>query len=458
MKDINLWASFLSEARQKVSAKLSPNKSLLILGANGSGKTTLISKLRKAETLNNGCGLEYTFLDVRDEYLDEHAKLGIWILDSDPSLLYMLKRVLREDTFRNTVVTIVVSMSTPWYLLEELEYWMKILKKYIQNLALTEDELKELKCKIIQRWKEYTPVYNTNENNNFGSNVKINDLHIENEDIIVNNLGIDIIVVVTKTDLMSALETNEGYTREHFVYIQQHIRRFCLQNGLSLIYTSAKENINIQLLHKYLMHKIYYFSFQEPVILSEHNSIFIPAGFDNMRNISVLFDNLIILNPDDDYKIIIRSPNQYQKLNESVCETIAEDEQIFLRKQLEILLSNKISGVVKMERDQKFCCSSPIRTPISPIKTTLLKKNDLMSPFQSSNSKELSSFFNSLLKKGFHETTPKSPTNTSIESTTSCTPVCYRNIDDLTPSVTPKDAEKKKPFSGRDIFRNNSSK
>lgn len=140
--------------------------------------------------------------------------------------------------------------------------------------------------------------------------MKINDLHIENEDIIVNNLGIDIIVVVTKvrfifyfsfritllkstklsfsikffilrlvsiysqTDLMSALETNEGYTREHFVYIQQHIRRFCLQNGLSLIYTSAKENINIQLLHKYLMHKIYYFSFQEPVILSEHNSIF----------------------------------------------------------------------------------------------------------------------------------------------------------------------------------------
>lgn len=55
--------------------------------------------------------------------------------------------MLREDTFRNTVVTIVVSMSTPWYLLEELEYWMKILKKYIQNLALTEDELKELKCK-----------------------------------------------------------------------------------------------------------------------------------------------------------------------------------------------------------------------------------------------------------------------------------------------------------------------
>lgn len=39
-----------------------------------------------------------------------------------------------------------------------------------------------------------------------------------------------------------------------------------------------------------------------------------PAGFDNMRNISVLFDNLIILNPDDDYKIIIRSPNQYQKV------------------------------------------------------------------------------------------------------------------------------------------------
>ena len=41
-----------------------------IVGDNESGKTTLIAKLQGNEDPRKGSGLEYTYIDVKDEYRD----------------------------------------------------------------------------------------------------------------------------------------------------------------------------------------------------------------------------------------------------------------------------------------------------------------------------------------------------------------------------------------------------
>lgn len=43
---------------------------MLVLGDNESGKTTLIAKLQGVEDPKKGSGLEYAYIDVRDEYRD----------------------------------------------------------------------------------------------------------------------------------------------------------------------------------------------------------------------------------------------------------------------------------------------------------------------------------------------------------------------------------------------------
>ena len=45
------------------------------------------------------------------------------------------------------------------------------------------------------------------------------------------------------------------------------VRKFCLQYGASLFYTSVKEDKNCDLLYKYLVHRIYHFPFKvrEPI-------------------------------------------------------------------------------------------------------------------------------------------------------------------------------------------------
>ena len=89
------------------------------------------------------------------------------------------------------------------------------------------------------------------------------------------------------------------------------VRKFCLQYGASLFYTSVKEDKNCDLLYKYLVHRIYHFpfkvwnikyksgvnifkliNFQTPALVVEKDAVFIPAGWDNDKKIAILYENM----------------------------------------------------------------------------------------------------------------------------------------------------------------------
>lgn len=47
-----------------------------------------------------GSGLEYAYIDVRDDYRDDHTRLSVWVLDGDPAHTDLLKFALNEETFQ----------------------------------------------------------------------------------------------------------------------------------------------------------------------------------------------------------------------------------------------------------------------------------------------------------------------------------------------------------------------
>lgn len=73
---------------------------------------------------------------------------------------------------------------------------------------------------------------------------------------------------------MVTLEKDHDYRDEHFDFIQQWIRKFCLNYGAALFYTSAKEDKNCDLLYKYLTHRIYGLPFQAPALIVEKDAVF----------------------------------------------------------------------------------------------------------------------------------------------------------------------------------------
>lgn len=64
----------MSEVQTSRSSQLPASKNLLVLGDKESGKTTLVAKLQGNEDPKKGAGLEYGYIDVRDEYRDGKHK------------------------------------------------------------------------------------------------------------------------------------------------------------------------------------------------------------------------------------------------------------------------------------------------------------------------------------------------------------------------------------------------
>ena len=103
----NLWSSLLGEVQTSRTSQLPTSKSLLVLGDKESGKTTLIAKLQGNEDPKKGSGLEYGYIDVRDEYRDDHTRLSHWILDGDSAHANLLNFALTEKNYEGKGIPVV---------------------------------------------------------------------------------------------------------------------------------------------------------------------------------------------------------------------------------------------------------------------------------------------------------------------------------------------------------------
>lgn len=411
----NLWSSILNDVQNHGNTKLPSCKQILVLGDNESGKTTMVAKLQGVEDPKKGWGLEYAYIDVRDDYRDDHTRLSVWVLDGDAGHNELLKFALNAETFPHTLVVLTVTMTSPWGILDQLRHWASVLADHVDKLKLDVDLRQSRRQYLVKMWQDYiepgdelepaSPMKRSSRNLGDGDfDGEFDDDCPLPEGTLTSNLGLDIVVVVTKTDYIQNLEKEHDYRDEHLDFMQQHIRRFCLQYGAALFYTSAKEDKNCDLLYKYLTHRIYGFPFRTPALVVEKDAVFIPAGWDNMKKISILFENMHTCKPDDYYTDIIAQPVTRKTVSRET-ELLAEDEQGFLTRQQQILLAG--GGLTPVG----------LRPGESPIRTPTLTKGSTRSPaaagIQSSPKKldgskvvstpggegVLANFFNSLLHK-----------------------------------------------------------
>ncbi|XP_018562021.1 cytoplasmic dynein 1 light intermediate chain 2 isoform X2 [Anoplophora glabripennis] len=395
----NLWSQILNEVQKHGNPKLSPRKQIVVLGDNESGKTTMVAKLQGIENSSKGSGLEYAFIDVRDDYRDDHTRLSVWVLDGDPAHDDLLKFALNEETFQDTLVILTVAMTTPWGILEQLQHWASVLADHLDKLKLEVDLRQSRRQHMVKMWQDYvepgdeldpaSPMKRSSRN--LGEEEEDFDGSPLPEGTLTNNLGLDIVVVVTKTDYIQNLEKEQDYRDEHLDFMQQWIRRFCLQYGAALFYTSAKEDKNCDLLYKYLTHRIYSFPFHTPALVVEKDAVFIPAGWDNMKKISILYENMHSCKPDDYYRDVIVQPATRKTVNRET-EILAEDEQAFLTRQQQISFGG---GPPTMPR----LGDTPSRLPLAGIQGSPRKLDGSKVVSSPGGEGVLASFFNSLLHK-----------------------------------------------------------
>nr|AAH75172.1 DLIC1 protein [Xenopus laevis] len=406
----NLWSSILSEVSTRSRSKLPSGKNVLLLGEDGAGKTSLIGKLQGIEEYKKGRGMEYLYINVHDEDRDDQTRCNVWILDGDLYHKGLLKFATDPSNVRDTLIMLVVDMSRPWLALDSLQKWASVIREHIDKLKIPPEEMREMEEKIVRNFQEYVEPGEefpaSPQRRNTSSEERDDSIILPlGEDTLTHNLGIPVVVVCTKCDAISILEKEHDYRDEHFDFIQSHIRKFCLQYGAALIYTSIKENKNIDIVYKYIVQQLYGFQFNMPAVVVEKDAVFIPAGWDNDRKIGILHENFQTLKLEDTFEDIIIKPPVRKFVHEK--EIVAEDDQVFLMKQQSQLAKQPPATAGRQDASPRVPGGSP-RTPsrsgstnvasVSPVPAGTKKIDPNMKAGTTSEG-VLANFFNSLLSK-----------------------------------------------------------
>lgn len=409
----NIWSDILQEV-QNSTKKTPPAKSVILLGDNESGRSTLISRMKGVESISKGIGLEYHYIDINNEEdRDDTQKLSIWVPDGDGSNTSLLKFALNETNFENTLVALVVSMSTPWSIMDSLQKWAKILTDHINKLNIPDakrNEYLKQQCRVFQTYQD--PDDKQDPLIAAASKLRVSEDAADNDDdllpldpaILSKNLGIPIMVIVTKSDSISILDKENEYRIEHFDFIQYHIRRFCLDYGASLFYTTIKDKRTFDKLLKYLTHKLYNFSYSFSTSVVDREAISIPSGWDNEGKINILLESSTTLKSDSAFSDVISKPSIRKPTQRDVETVIAVEDQDFLSR-LQLVLNKTSTPSIKQEDipspDSRAVGSGAATKPSTPSKPKIPNTN-------APDSTNLKNFFQNLLNKNAPLTTPVS--------------------------------------------------
>src|SRR6218665_3031566 len=100
--------------------------------------------MQGSNNTSKGSGLEYQYMIVRDEYRDEQTQCGIWILDGNYNHKeHLMVWALNEETFKNTTIVLMCSMTKPWNIINSLNYWSKVLEDHIASIKMDPAEWKK---------------------------------------------------------------------------------------------------------------------------------------------------------------------------------------------------------------------------------------------------------------------------------------------------------------------------
>ena len=114
--------------------------------------------------------------------------------------------------------------------------------------------------KLIRKGRKETAVKGEEAKDSDDSDVE--DVRVEmplGPGVLKVNLGIPILVVCNKIDLLSVNGDRAKFLEENLDFIQKNVREYALQYGATVMFTSAKSNQdrNLDTMYQYILSRLY---------------------------------------------------------------------------------------------------------------------------------------------------------------------------------------------------------
>jgi len=282
---------------------------------------------------------------------------------------------------------ICLDFSHPWTIVETLEKWLNVLRECLTSVRKLVPEV-NLEEQLVNYWQSYEEPPEdaaTRKKTKRRAPIVITDQegpsHVP-EGVLKNNLGIPIVIVCTKSDSVVMLEKNYDFKSPTFDFIQLYLRRICLQYGATLVYTSAKKDINTDILMDYVEHRLFHMEFRYRASLLENESIFVPAGWDTEEKILGDLKSMNVRHSlDEPFTAVVKIPFQAKRQAPANVITF-EDDQTFLTKYKNVLEKEDAEAGVSHSNWRTASSGTPM-TSFSPFLSPLSSASAPPSPHPS---------------------------------------------------------------------------
>jgi hypothetical protein len=183
--------------------------------------------------------------------------------------------------FKNLLIVIVVDLERSESIYPSFSEWLTfinatIIHKFSELEVSLSNEVKTHFEKSIVRHR--VMFANPNENEVVDPAIYLESMNVD------SFLGLPLLIVANKADALASLSEEDSH------YVQHSLRRLAVKYGASLIYTSAKQNVNLKTLYNYLGYIMLHNDTVLPKVdISRPNEIFVPLGFDTIENLEQEF-------------------------------------------------------------------------------------------------------------------------------------------------------------------------
>ncbi|CXI03923.1 dynein light intermediate chain 2, putative [Plasmodium berghei] len=320
------------------------NSHIIILGNKDVGKSALLKSLQRITFENDGeytellyrneirvLPFDYGYLNVKDfgdnkKIHDTQGNSHVWILQHSCYTSLLIKNLKNFPNIKKIIILICTDLYKPYNIISDINSWIDVMHKIYEDLYSDYD------MNIVSGLKDELETYIYNykhgkdsekkENRetdridaylDFEKNQEGNIDNVKNEEnrkkLIKINLSFPIIFVICKSDGYEILNnrTYQGYID----VIISYLRNLAISYQAAIIFCNTinkNELINVELLYKYMMHRLYNFTFKEKEILNCYEKIFIPSGYDDEKLINKSIKNTFVENFNKPYDSIIIKP------------------------------------------------------------------------------------------------------------------------------------------------------
>ena len=198
-----------------------------------------------------------------------------------------------------SVAIICLDMSQPWKVADSLNAWVKVVsdetKAVIAKIeAVDKKAANRVRATLKERVQKATykaPAAEGEEESKESATAVQRVAGDSMEELLSTYEGVPLIVVPCKSDEIEQWPAKLSFEDAHIDYVKAHLRKICLRCGAGLVYTSAKNDSNIDTLRSYLLHRLGTGK-AAPGHTDELDQTvtFVPAGWDTMKKLESLLE------------------------------------------------------------------------------------------------------------------------------------------------------------------------